>query len=301
MTTKASEKRNQPSCLIDRLPRDVLMGILSTLRVKSLLQLRCVCKSCYFLISNSQFVKTHLNLSIACPDLLKQRQHIFMMTNLSISECPYAFTLESALPDDNVGDIVPSVVKLDCIPEIKKYTFGSYTTVIGSCDGLLCLRFGSTAFYVFNLSTRESKRIPEPDFKFCYWEDFYILGFGYDQSVHDYKLVAGDKKRFYVYSLRTDSWKKVEGLPPKPLSVSVGILLNGVIHWLLPLKRRLKIVTFCFADEKFCEFPLPTFSFRCTSELGLLGGCLCILLGRGNEIWVMKEYGRDTVLDQSGD
>ncbi|XP_059630424.1 F-box/kelch-repeat protein At3g06240-like [Cornus florida] len=260
------------------------MGILSTLRVKSLLQLRCVCKSWYSLISDSQFVKTYLDRLIACPDLLKQRQHILILTHPILSKRPYAFTLESAVADDNVGDIVPSAVKLDYMAEIKNYTFSSYTKVIGSCDGLLCLRIGSTASYVFNLSTRESKRIPEPDFKFCYWSSFYILGFGYDQSVHDYKLVAGAKKRFYVYSLRTDSWKKVQDLPynhlPKPFSS--GILLNGAIHWLFSSKRRSKIVALCFADEKFWEFPVPTLSFN----LGLLGGCLCIL--RGNEFLVMK-------------
>ncbi|XP_059632589.1 F-box/kelch-repeat protein At3g06240-like isoform X1 [Cornus florida] len=284
-TATTAEKRSQ-SCLINRLPRDALMAILSTLRVKSLLQLRCVCKSWYTLISNIHFVKTHLNRSITSPNILRQRQHILISNNL-IPDCPYAFSLESAADNDE-GDIEAYVVEIDYIVEKEQ----SPCSIIGSCHGLLCLKFGARAFYVCNLSTRESKRIP--DFKFSYWKNFYILGFGYDHSVDDYKLVKGDKNSFHVYSLRTDSWKKVQGFPNNHWPITHGILLNGAIHWLYVDKDSLlptKIVAFCLADEKFLEFPVPTLAVGIVFNFGLLGGCLCILPFCGNEFWLMKEYG----------
>ncbi|XP_059630052.1 F-box/kelch-repeat protein At3g06240-like [Cornus florida] len=169
--------------------------------------------------------------------------------------------------------------------------------IIGSCHGLLCSKFRRTGFYVSNLSTKESKRIPEPEVKFWFWDDFCcVMGFGYDHSVDDYKLVTADKKSFYVYSLRTDSWKKVQGLPNShkngAIPVAPGVPLNGAIHWIYNDRGSIKIVAFCLADEKFWEFPDPIPSMEFIDALGLLGGCLCITpYNNGRELWVMKEYG----------
>ncbi|XP_059632911.1 F-box protein CPR1-like [Cornus florida] len=296
--TKAAavEKRNQSSWLIDRLPPEVLLiGILSTLPVKSLLQLRFVCKSLYHIISDTYFVKTHLNRPITSPNLLRQRQHIFIRSSRK-PDIPYAISLEAAA-DKVDGDIVASGVKMDYLVEFKEHSF-DYCYILGSCNGLLCLGLGPTALYIFNLSTRESKTIPVPDYLNS--QNLYIFGFGYDHSADDYKLVAADKKGFYVYSLRTDSWKKVQGLPNNHSNISSsdetllngtllnGTLLNGAIHWLCLGQ----IIAFSLADEKFWEFPAPTLSNNDIPQtLRLLGGCLCMVPMFGREFWVMKEYG----------
>ncbi|KAH0735613.1 hypothetical protein KY285_011320 [Solanum tuberosum] len=74
-------------------------------------------------------------------------------------------------------------------------------------------------------------------------------------------------------------------------------MLNGKMHWLSrlrdydgPLVRH--IISFDLADEVFDEVDFG-FDFRFTHELQLavVGGCLAVvLIGRGLEIWVMKEY-----------
>ncbi|XP_071940049.1 F-box/kelch-repeat protein At3g23880-like [Coffea arabica] len=74
-----------------------------------------------------------------------------------------------------------------------RFDRGSMPYIVGSCNGLVCLKI--------------------PRKQLCY-------GFGYDESNDDYKIVAislvkvsdamGKKIRVEVYSLKTDSWRRIE-------------------------------------------------------------------------------------------
>ncbi|XP_059639751.1 F-box/kelch-repeat protein At3g06240-like [Cornus florida] len=107
-------------------------------------------------------------------------------------------------------------------------------------------------------------------------------------------LVRVDSNNVHVYSLRSDSWKVVQGFPysggfSKPLS-SLGTLLNGAIHWVCLNKDRKQpfmVAAFDLVEEKFREVPSPappTYSI-----LELIEGCLCIRKCPSNEFWIMKQ------------
>ncbi|KAL7218697.1 hypothetical protein ACSBR2_011880 [Camellia fascicularis] len=61
----------------DNLPQEVLFDILARLPVKSLLQMRCVCKSWNSLINSPIFITSHMNqtLSNNNNELLLLRHH----------------------------------------------------------------------------------------------------------------------------------------------------------------------------------------------------------------------------------
>jgi hypothetical protein len=85
----------------------------------------------------------------------------------------------------------------------------SYIEFVGSCNGLVCLREGRI-LHLWNPSTRESKRLPLS----IHCDDFF--GFGYDESVDDYKMVrllVGDTCKVEVYELWADCWREIQYFP----------------------------------------------------------------------------------------
>ncbi|XP_059632601.1 F-box/kelch-repeat protein At3g06240-like [Cornus florida] len=278
------------------LPPDLLVSILLKLPAKSLLRCRCVSRSWLSLISQPQFIKNHLNLSIKSPT-----QNI-LLTTFDTNDWIYTANLGAF---DNV--IVAQ--KLDYILDHKPHDLPQ---IIGSHNGLVCVIFNMIIqeelyclFYVSNLSTRVYKQIEYFNLPHC--ANFHIHGFGYDHSVDDYKVLKGSEYGVYVYSLRTDSWKKVvQDFPIKSIGGDFsyqgivkdsGTHLNGAIHWLCSItsKRPLTIVAFDLVDEIFRKIPLPDLSSvdfdRRTIKLEVFGGCLCILPMCAREFLVMKEYG----------
>ncbi|XP_059654332.1 F-box/kelch-repeat protein At3g06240-like [Cornus florida] len=176
--------------------------------------------------------------------------------------------------------------------------------IIGSCNGLICMLvefYFSVEVYVFNLSTREAKQIP--DFR-GFFSNFPSdrVGFGYDNCSDDYKVVAIGDNSIYVYSLRIGSWTKVvqDVIPMFNFRASAANgtqQLNGALHWLCWKNDSdevpPEIAAFSLVDEKLWKIPLPTSftNFR-KARLGVFEGCLCILpCCCDDEFWVMKEYG----------
>ncbi|KAH9650025.1 hypothetical protein KPL70_026207 [Citrus sinensis] len=60
-------------------------------------------------------------------------------------------------------------------------------TIIGSCNGMVCIYFDSTNMVLWNLSTRVSREFSMPD-PFPEQDDF-SNGFGYDIFGDDYKVI----------------------------------------------------------------------------------------------------------------
>ncbi|XP_059630157.1 F-box/kelch-repeat protein At3g06240-like [Cornus florida] len=257
---------------IPYLPQQVFVEILSKLSVKSLLKFKCVSKSWRSLISDSHFIKTHLNQN--------QTRRIL------IAKSNYQCSLYTASFGSASNDIV--VEKIDFVVQNNPHP---QCQIIGSCNGLICLEVDFQFIYVFNPSTRESKPIPDCNF-LC------NVGFGYDRCSDDYKLVKITSNSISVYSLRMGCWRKVLDFPKYTVNVlDFGIQLNGDIHWFCLKDYRdepLEIAAFSLVDEKLWRIPLPT-SFTgyddVSPQLGVFEGCLCILPCRDDKFWVMKEYG----------
>ncbi|XP_028123682.1 F-box/kelch-repeat protein At3g06240-like [Camellia sinensis] len=104
-----------------------------------------------------------------------------------------------------------------------------------------------------------------------------------------------------VYTLRTNLWGRIEDSPYDHTvhGPPRGILVRGALHWLarkgVGSNKSTVIVSFDLADENFRDMPSPDSvdNFILVEELGVLGGCLCVLVpgyGVYNDVWVMKEY-----------
>ncbi|KAM7523294.1 hypothetical protein LguiA_013196 [Lonicera macranthoides] len=79
--------------------------------------------------------------------------------------------------------------------------------------------------------------------------EFIVFGFGYDNAKDDYKVVrmvqfyGYDEESFWsevnVYSLKSDSWRRIEDFPYYISYERVsGVLASGALHWVVSRKRR---------------------------------------------------------------
>ncbi|KAI8566685.1 hypothetical protein RHMOL_Rhmol02G0061300 [Rhododendron molle] len=106
------------------------------------------------------------------------------------------------------------------------------TWIVGCCYGLVCVRAGQEVL-IWNPSTRKSKGLPNPEMH------NYIpsYGFGYDKSVDDYKVVGVFSHlhtleiEVKVYTLRTNSWRRIGDFPHHIGFGEEGTYLNGALHW----------------------------------------------------------------------
>ena len=191
--------------------------------------------------------------------------------------------------------------------------------MVGSCNGLVCLAqrgkhsTASDAIYLWNPSIRKFKRLPD---SCSNGQDFgFSIGFVYLSKTNDYKVVKlwGTPVVAEVYTLSSDSWRKVEislrskvvvsGIEPSPL------FFSGALHWFayhsegeVEFQDPTMILSFDVDNEKFGEMALPDgdavglFVFKGNLAVfscgypenndGLHSDAHCL-------IWVMRDYGVD--------
>ena len=242
--------------------------------VKSLLQFKCICKSCYAIIRDPIFITKHLNHQSALSNngylAVTRRGGIFggkcLISLLSYETC--------------------EILKIT-IPFTKEHGKAPFR-IVGSCNGVLCLNFdfGDTNF-LFNPATSEFKELSKPDLfdelnGFQLGDDdlehdidvSFSLGFGHDAKSNDYKLVrifyskmVGGK--FYsevdVYSLSTNSWKRKDKLVLGTVvdNYFSKAFLNGALHWrgATSVVIRNLIISFGTGDEVCRYMELPEIDF----------------------------------------
>ncbi|XP_059658890.1 F-box protein CPR1-like [Cornus florida] len=290
------------------LPCDVVYTILSKLPVKSLFQLRCVCKSWRDVISQPQFLKSHLTESIKLVD----RQRIFVRDTMSA--CFRSIGCEDGLDEE---------LKFP----IQKYRRAK---VLCSCNGLVLLRAhkSDNMCVLWNPSIRDYKRFSCPSH---ISRNYMPHGLYYDSSMDDYKVIFFSKEpenNFIVFSFKGQSWTEPKKFRYLDFHGEM-VLANGVLH-LVALKprkvanvrpppppyllfyndsedgnthlykydptRTYLIVFFDTVDEKFKEMPQP----NCINEgdkfsLTLMRGCLSLYCDMIRQqrvvVWTMKQYG----------
>ncbi|TYJ17648.1 hypothetical protein E1A91_A09G066900v1 [Gossypium mustelinum] len=315
---------------IPLLPQEIMVEILSRLPVKSLCQFRCVSKQWLSLISDPLLAKSHLKKTVSNDSFYSQRKRVIISShnlysleyesigrsgrfdeNLVALELDYplkdkpnglAELLDSARDgflycerSEEGNDEFPVMVKLNlpfCVNQ------RNWVDILGSCNGLVCIAPDEDTLFLFNPSTRESKRIPDPPSGFVP-NGWSVYGFGYDFVNDDYKVVKVGCGTVCVYSLRTDSWRIVCSFPYVDNVSESGVLLNGTIHWMVSFEDgvdcRCVVAAFSLEEEVFSDMPAPdivdtSFEF----VVGVLNGCLCVLHSRNqmhNDFWVMTEYG----------
>ncbi|KAH7856632.1 hypothetical protein Vadar_003727 [Vaccinium darrowii] len=131
-----------------------------------------------------------------------------------------------------------------------------------------------------------------------------IVLWQYLMSNDDYKAVvfsgnelgaSGVEIEVQVYTLRTASWRRIEGFCHYRLD-NKGKYLNGALHWTACRESNFTavIVSVDLMKETHGEILEPDYqdvTYR--RRLDVLNGCLCILCSYHDhgDVWVMKEYG----------
>ncbi|KAK6930062.1 F-box domain [Dillenia turbinata] len=274
------------------LPEELIIEILSRLPAKSVLRFRCVCKSWKSLFSEPEFVQKHLHMS-------NSNTH-FKNHKVILNCADYQFLLKSCCLYNVLNEPSEWAFPLEYSLKGTDYSI----VVVGSCNGLVCIVFEQIMAYIWNPSIRESKRLPdlglEPEFR-----SISTYGFGFDHSHDDYKVVSvfstveGFKRKteVTVYSLRSNSWKRIEDFPCGFPTNETGKFLSGQLHFVafdnVDLASPLLIVSLDLASEAYNVVPLPVYDRDLELSLGVLGEHLCAICNYHSshaDIWLMKEY-----------
>ncbi|XVF46957.1 hypothetical protein PTKIN_Ptkin03bG0070100 [Pterospermum kingtungense] len=249
------------------LPETVIMDILSKLPVKSLIRFRCVSKPWCSSFQTPHFISKHHhnNLKNSNLNLLLKRCHgntrndIHYFSSLS-TEKGKKFSVK-----ENIH-----------LPFFENCWFAPI--VSGPCNGLLCLH-DHDKVALWNPSTREFKVLPKSSVQSHPSLDFTsygCLGFGFDSTTDDYKVVrfvtnyfkedeeGGDlgdwNHQVELYSVKSDSWKEISVPDVQPYdSPLFNNYINGFYYWPATGDTDYLILAFDMANEKFSTLPLPEF------------------------------------------
>ncbi|GMP40183.1 hypothetical protein CsSME_00010728 [Camellia sinensis var. sinensis] len=149
--------------------------------------------------------------------------------------------------------------------------------VWNSCNGLLCLSFGEGQAILRNPSTRKHLELPVSltetpvDFRGVLVN---LYGLGYDSVSDDYKVMRIARINDYrfvhyesevrVYSLKSNSWRKVGDFPHHlELDLCTGLLVGGALHWSVNPKPMLRedgphaLIAFDLGAEEYRMVSLP--------------------------------------------
>ncbi|OMO69368.1 hypothetical protein CCACVL1_19540 [Corchorus capsularis] len=292
-SSKRSKKTNQSP-----LPQEIIVEIFLNLPVRSLLRFRCLSKFCKSLVANPSFIKNHLEKAQNDPKFTRKRVLLYASNaqkQIGFKSC----SLNAIYKDpfiNSVEAVDPST--------IKGYSLNN-GIVVGSCNGLICLHdIEDDNFFLLNPTLRVCKRLPRLRSQKRPFSFYRVYGFGYDASVDDYKVVrilcdfcSIDTTIVWVYSLRTNCWRRIQGFSFGYLSSEAGKYVDGSLNWMQYVGgSSWNIVSFDLAHETYKEVPQPCCGDAdggCVKWLEVLDGCLCVHCSYRLriDVWVMREYG----------
>ncbi|CAN6867734.1 hypothetical protein Bca4012_043522 [Brassica carinata] len=272
------------------LPFELVVEILTRVPVKDLMRFRCVCKSWRSLFKEERFCRQHMTraptriVSFHFEDTL-------LLGRFSESAKPEMMILEEV--SVNVGD--------------DSSLLNDTTVVLGHCHGLFCLYFENNTFGLWNPSLRELRTIHPP-----YRYNWYEMGFGYDHSSQDYKIVLvlkmqGRRSRSsqaLVLSLKSGVSRMINCLCLENFDMIhdtiSGTLVGETIYWQLcddNVKVTDKLLSFDLVSETFNLCPCPSNCGKGLPQViaGLRGGGLCIVgvddMSGGLIVWSAQHDG----------
>ncbi|XP_073221946.1 F-box/kelch-repeat protein At3g23880-like [Cicer arietinum] len=237
-TTTAPSNMAEHSNPTDLFPNDLITKILLLLNVKSILRFKCVSKSWNTLISDSIFIKLHLQLS-------PQNKHLLLIPfdpknnqNSGIVSFPICRLLENksvTLVNE------PNMHMKDC------------SRVIGSCNGLVCLLGFSSTIGPQDIWIRLCNPITGfvseklGSFRQSRQHAFKRLRCTFCYHNSTYKVVVYCCKEVKVFSLSENSWRNIQKFPlfifnymvvfndiPVNEGVNEGVYLRETYRQLLP-------------------------------------------------------------------
>ncbi|CAL2269092.1 unnamed protein product [Prunus armeniaca] len=284
--------------------KEILIDILARLPAKSLVRFLCTCKSWSDLISSPSFVSTHLYRNVT------KHAHVYLL-------CLHHPNFECVVdPDDPYleEELQWSLFSNETFKLCSKLSHPLGSTnrygIYGSSNGLVCisdeiLNFDSP-IHIWNPSVKKFTSPPMStniNVKFTY----VALQFGFHPSLNDYKVVRMMRTNkgalaVEVYTLRTDSWKMIEAIPPWLKCTwqhHKGMFFKGVAYSIIEKGPMFSIMSFDSGSEEFEEFIAPD-SICSPSELciDVYKEQICLLFSfysceeEGmvpNDLWVLQE------------
>ncbi|KAJ4714219.1 F-box protein [Melia azedarach] len=282
---------------------DMLIEILAELPVKSLLRLRCVCKSWYTLIKDPIFINSHLKNDSNTRLIVIYAKEVETMDG---SQQVYPTDFLALYPDKTLEDL--SLQDLDAQQPVIGSIWGPYS-------GIIIILGITNLVTLWNVATQESRTLPKLGVLSQYRRFASTkVGFGLDLVTNDYKLVLilkfRDDKRnrvcefphVAVYTLGTNSWREFECSKSflNHISWFLGsVYWDGYCCWLLEFEHKelkndnhVEILSFNLGDEEFQEIQGPRIPESAEVSLDVYNDSLCVLFFYTNshcfEAWVLK-------------
>ncbi|XP_010412999.1 PREDICTED: F-box/kelch-repeat protein At3g23880 [Camelina sativa] len=149
---------------------DIVVEILARVPVKDLLRFRCVCKSWRSLFRDERFIIKHKN-HVHAPSTL------FLLVVCWPRDTPRICTYE--------GRKLKTVLQEPELYNDREKSLLFITRVTGHCDGLFCLLLQDKSLAVWNPVLRGLRKVG----RINHQHTSSMIGFGYDHSTHDHKIV----------------------------------------------------------------------------------------------------------------
>ncbi|XP_073120254.1 F-box/kelch-repeat protein At3g23880-like [Henckelia pumila] len=305
-----------------RLPIGLLIQVLILLPVKSLLKFKCVSKSWRDLITSPLFIHMQLKSD--------RKRSVLLLKNIpfTFSTSPSEGVPEFSFHDPNHPEslVSPNLSFPLLNDDLNDLLYNqSIVPIQGPCNGLICVSLRNVVLFC-NPALRELKFLPPLIFANNFTGQPLGYGFGFDQISGVYKVVHIWEHRLLgsfvpsfqidlneirvgLYDSASKSWKQIDAkVPYISHPPSVGVFINGMIHWNADtaVGKHPCILCFDVTSETFRQIEFnDSFFFpandrnRCLMELD---GCMAMVLWDSTsipyedpmndvEIWVMKEYG----------
>ncbi|GAU13117.1 hypothetical protein TSUD_174170 [Trifolium subterraneum] len=284
------------------LPDDLIIEILSFLKVKPLMKMKCVSKIWKTLISDPKFVKIHLNQS-------SQSSHLYTVSN------NHSIWRHDRFISFSIHDLLDN--RWINIPSDPYYSLNDKDCreVVGSCNGLVCLLGYSPRvkdgylwwFRIWNPATRtiSDKLGYLRDDNDMYWRKFT---FGYDSSTDTYKIMAlhmaVDETTTEVgfLSFGNNAWRNIHRFPIVllmlcfPNSPAYGCVhLNCTVNCLAYTENGNRvIISFDLHTETHTQLKPPLGFQSATARICVLKDTLCFIHDikyTDFVIWKMTKFG----------
>nr|GLL37581.1 F-box protein At3g07870-like [Ipomoea trifida]GMD40759.1 F-box protein At3g07870-like [Ipomoea batatas] len=300
-----------------KLPFEIICNILSRLPLKTIICCRSVCKKFLKILKDPYFANVHLARAPSTTASL-------ILQSYGGNKGFYFYTIDldetsHAISDSTGPHKFPSPCRShhELTKQNAEFCFQSrHVTFVGSCNGLLCLysSLPKPFYYVCNPILGESVVLPPPT-PLVPDSTYYLSGFGFCPKTKQYKVVrflcsvsvnhvtnsVSKEMAAEIYTLGSDSWRRIGKAPCPKRGGSFDPFVNGSLHWIIETTK---------TSEQICSFDLNTEQFRTLPSplhfdanyikkvswinIGTLGGhlCLCYIYDDAClEVWVMKDYG----------
>ncbi|PQQ20028.1 F-box/kelch-repeat protein [Prunus yedoensis var. nudiflora] len=281
-----SKKRTLSNPLL--LPEEIFDEILLRLPSKSVGRCSAVCKSWNSLVNTFFRYHTCDHTRYQSNNHHDEAQLLFLQFHNSssiIHRRPYAVHRDNS--ECNLYTKLPNpFVACNKLPTCLQAKQVEDVTVVGTCNGLVCLVAGDNEIHfaasIWNPCIRKLVALPKPGLAVRKDIDQVRYGFGYDSCTDDYQVLRCVNHKYIrqstcqveIWSLARGSWKSLSSAadhvilpanfhPGQLFNRSGVVFVNGALHW-LQLARNSKVnkmdylvASFDMACELFGETTVP--------------------------------------------